>query len=447
MAAFLERRFLLADHGTSVTTEVRAGIVTFMTLCYILFVQRAVLGGAPPHGAGMDPDAVVVAACLASALATLVMALAANYPLALAPCMGENFFFVSVAATAVGGWRTALAAVFVSGAVFLLLSAFRFREKIIAAVPESLKYAISVGIGLFIAFIGLQKGGLLASDPFTFVKLGPLHSPVALLTAFGLLVTAGLYVRRVPGAFLWGMLATTGAGLATGMVHFSGFFSLPPSIGPVFLKLDLAGLLSVKMIPVVLIFLFMVLFDTVGTLIGVANQAGLLENGQLPRAGRALLADAVGTTAGAAMGSSTVSAFIESSAGVAEGGRTGLTSVVTALCFLGAMFCTPLVAMVGGGVVQEGTVYLPVIAPVLIVVGSLMAKSVKEIEWSDPTEALPSFLVILGMPLTFNIANGFALGFVSYPLLKLLSGRWREASPLVYVLGVLFLLYFAFLSH
>jgi len=459
----VERLFGLRERGTTVGTEIRAGVVTFMTMSYIIFVQRAVLGSPPPAGAGMDPGAVVVVTCLASALACFVMGLVANYPIALAPVMGENFFFVTVAGMTVAGevvgWRVALTATFISGALFLLLSVFRVRERIFEAIPEGLKYAISVGIGLFIALIGLQRAGVIVGDPFTQLTLGPLHRPETELALFGLALTAALWARNVRGAFLLGIAMTTLVGLVSGLVTFHGVVSRPPSIAPIAFELDFQRTLNLAMLPVVIVFLFMVLFDTIGTLIGVGEQAGLIKAGKLERAGRALLADAVGTTAGAAMGSSTVSSYIESAAGVAEGGKTGLTAITTGVLFLLAILFTPLVEMIGGGnlvthTLQVGTeklevqvALLPVIAPVMILVGCLMASGVRKIDWKDPTEALPAFLVIVGMPFTYNIANGFALGFVSYPLMKLAAGRGREVSTLVYVVGVIFLLYFAFLRH
>jgi len=459
----LNRLFGLRAHGTTAATEVRAGIVTFMTMCYIVFVQRALLGGEPPIGAGMDPGAVVVSVCIASALACFVMGLVANYPVALAPCMGENFFFVAVAGMTVGGelvgWRVALTAVFIAGAMFLVLSTLRLRERVFDAIPEGLKYAIAVGIGLFIALIGFQKAGVIIVDPFTGVTLGSLHEGPTLLALFGLAMTAILWARGVRGAFLIGIVLTTVAGLPFGLVTYHGLASPPPSIAPIAFQLDFPGTLRATMLPVIIIFLFMVLFDTVGTLIGVGERAGLIRHGKLERAGQALFADAIGTTAGALIGSSTVSSYIESAAGVAEGGRTGLTAVVVGVLFLLTMFFTPLVEMIGGGVAVSRSfgvgpgageiqyVLLPAVAPVMILVGCLMASVVRKIEWDDPTEALPAFLVIVGMPLTYNIANGFALGFISYPLLKLVTGRGREASWLVYVLGVLFIWYLAFRGH
>jgi len=436
MQAWLDRFFGLSASGTTVRQELRGGLVTFLTMSYIIFVQPGVL-----QQAGMDFGAVMVATCLASALATFVMAFGANYPVALAPCMGENFFFLTVCLGVVTGfkipWQVALAAVLVSGVLFLLLSAFRLREAIFDALPQSLKFAIPVGIGLFIAFIGLQQAGLVVAAPGSMVKLGRLSSGPALLSLGGLVLTAALLALRVRGAILFGLLATTLAGLPFGLTEYHGLVSAPPDLTPVLFQVDLAGLLDVAMIPVVVIFLFMVLFDTIGTLVGVGQQAGLMRAGKLERVGRALLSDAVGTTAGALLGTSTVSSYIESAAGVAAGARTGLASVTTGLLFLLAVFFFPLVRMVGGGVVVDGVSYNPITAPVMILVGSMMVKNVREIPWDEPTEAIPAFLVLVGIPLTYSIADGLALGFVAYPLLKLLSGKARQVPVLVYVLAVL----------
>jgi AGZA family xanthine/uracil permease-like MFS transporter len=437
VSALLQRLFKLQENQTSVRAEFRGGVVTFLTMSYIIFVQPGVLSQA-----GMDFGAVMVATCLASALATFVMAFGANYPVALAPCMGENFFFLTVVLGVVTGtavsWQAALAAVFVSGVLFLLMSLFRLREAIFDAIPLSLKFAIPAGIGVFIAFIGMQQGGLVVAAKGSMVKLGDLSSGPALLTLFGLVLISVLMTLKVKGAILIGLIVTTLVGLPFELTVYHGVVDLPPDISPVFLQMDLAGLLDVAMIPVVVIFLFMVLFDTIGTLVGVGQQAGLMKDGKLERVGRALLSDAVGTTAGAMLGTSTVSSYIESAAGVSAGARTGLASVVCGVLFLLALFFYPLVQMVGGGVeVAEGVFLHPVTAPVMILVGSMMVKAVKEIPWDEPSEAIPAFLIILGMPLTYSIADGLALGFIAYPLLKLCSGKGREVSVLVYVMAVL----------
>jgi AGZA family xanthine/uracil permease-like MFS transporter len=355
--------------------------------------------------------------------------------------MGENFFFVAVVAGGVTGrpvpWQTALAAVFVSGVLFLLLSLFRLREAVFHALPRSLMAAIPAGIGLFIAFIGLQQGGLVTGAKGSLVRLGDLSAGPALLSLGGLLLTAVLIALPVRGALLWGMLATTLLGLPFGLTTWHGVFAAPPDPAPVLLQLDLGGLLDLALLPVVAIFLFMVLFDTIGTLAGVGRQAGLMHGGRLERAGPALLSDALGTTVGALLGTSTVSSYVESAAGVAEGARTGLASVVTATLFLLALFCFPLVQMVGGGVEVGGTFLHPATAPVMIIVGWMMMRSLRDVAWADARESIPAFLVVIGMPLCYSIADGLALGFIAWPLLRLLTGRGREVPVLVWVLAVL----------
>jgi AGZA family xanthine/uracil permease-like MFS transporter len=437
--AVLERLFRLREHGTTPRAELRGGIVTFLAMAYVIFVNPGVLSNA-----GMDFGAVMVATCVSAAAATALMGLLANYPIALASGMGENFFFVAVATgtvtgTAVG-WRAALAAVFASGVLFLGLGAFRVRERIFEAIPSSLKDAIGTGIGLLVAFIGLKEAGLIVAAPGTLVRLGHLGSPSTLLALGGLVLTVGLHVRGNPGAVLFGMLATAAAGLALGLIPFTGIFGRPPSIAPVLFKLDLPALLNPSMAPVVMVFLFMALFDTVGTLVGVGSQAGLVRDGKLARAGRAFVADASGTTLGALLGTSTVTAYIESSAGVTAGGRTGLSAIVTAVLFLLALFFGPAVKMIGGGV----SGFHPVTAPALILVGALMNRS-RYIAWEKPDEAFPAFLVVLGIPLTFSIADGLALGFIAYPILKLVSGKAREVHPFLYAIAGLFVLRYALL--
>ncbi|MGE0450328.1 MAG: NCS2 family permease, partial [Vicinamibacterales bacterium] len=316
----LERWFALAAHGTTVRTELLAGLTTFLTMAYIIFVQPAVLGAA-----GMDFGAVLVATCLATAIATTLMALLANYPIAVAPAMGHNFFFAYTVVVAMGvPWEAALGAVFIAGAIFVLTASFGLRERLIVAIPRGLKHAIAAGIGLLVALVGLEWAGLVVGAPGTLVSLGRLHDGPVLLALFGLAFTAILLARRVAGAFLWGILATTGAGALLGFSAYDGIVGLPPSIGPTFMKLDVGAALTPHLAPVVLVFFFLALFDSVGTLVGVGEQAGLMRNGELPRARQALLADAAGTMAGAVLGTSTVTAYIESSAGVASGGRTGL---------------------------------------------------------------------------------------------------------------------------
>jgi len=442
MIRALERWFGLSGHGTTTRTEVTAGLTTFLALAYIVFVQPAVLSAA-----GMDFGAVMTATCLASAFATLLMGLMANYPIAVAPAMGHNFFFAfSVVVGMKVPWPVALGAVAIAGIIFILTAGVGLREKLITALPPFLQRAIAVGIGLLIALIGLEWSGLVVASPGTLVTLGNLRSPPTLLALFGLALTAVLHARGVRAAILAGMVASALAGWATGLVTFHGVASAPPSLAPTFLKLDIAGALSPALWPVILIFFFLALFDSVGTLVGVAGQAGLLVNGTLPRARQALLADAVGTVAGAGLGTSTVTAYIESATGVAAGGRTGLASVVTALLLLASLFFSPLVRMIGGGYdAGQGIVLYPVVAPALILVGTLMMREVRHIGWEDPTEAVPAFLTMIVMPLAMSITEGIAFGFVSAVLLKLATRRGDELHWLIYVFAVLFVLRYALL--
>ncbi len=441
MTAYLERRFDLAAHGTTVRTEVLAGLTTFLTMAYIVFVQPAVLSAA-----GMDFGAVLVATCLSTALATALMALLANYPIAVAPAMGHNFFFAySVVVAMRVPWQVALGAVAIAGFVFVLTAGIGLRERLITAIPQSLKHSIAAGIGLLIATIGLQWAGIIVGAPGTLVTLGTLHRPPVLLALSGLLLTAALLARGIRGAFLWGILATTAIGLVTGIVRYGGVFSAPPSIRPTLMQLDLGGALTPRMLPIVLVFFFLALFDSVGTLVGVGEQAGLMRDGQLPRAREALLADAVGTIAGAGLGTSTVTAYIESGAGVAAGGRTGLTALVTAALFVCAMFVHPLVRMIGGGVPVGGTTLYPVIATPLILVGTMMIGGLRHVPWHEPTEAIPAFLTLIIMPLSVSITEGVAFGLIAYVILKLVAGRAREVHGVLYLFAALFVLRYAFL--
>jgi adenine/guanine/hypoxanthine permease len=464
----LERFFRLSENGTTPRTELLAGLTTFLTMAYIIFVQPAVLSGAMfGHPTGMDFGAITTATCLAAALATAVMALYARYPIAQAPGMGENFFFVFStipAATAAGfgsGWEVALGVVFISGVLFLLLSLAGLREMIFNSVSPSLKNAIAAGIGLFIAFIGLQNAGVVIKDPGTAVKLNAhFASPDLIIFFAGLLLTAVLHARKVRGSILWGIVGATALAvclkLATPhlpdsiaaspqvtesalMKRFElakGVVASPPSLAPTLFKMDLVHAVSPKMLPYIFVFLFMLVFDAIGTLIGVCEQAGFIKDNKLPRARQAMLSDALGTVAGAALGTSTVTSFIESAAGVEQGGRTGLTGLVVAALFLLALFFSPLIAMVGS--------YPPITAPALVIVGAMMLQNVAKINWADYTESLPAFLTLIGIPLSYSIADGLALGLISYPILKLFSGKGRELGWLAYVLGVVLLAYFLF---
>lgn len=436
--------FDVRGRGSTIARELRGGAVTFATMSYIVFVQPAVLS----QHAGMDFGAVMAATCISAALATLVMGLWADYPIAQAPLMGENFFFaISVVALMGIAWPTALGIVFLSGVLFLALTLLRVREMILDAVPSSLKAAIAAGIGVFIAFIGLTEAGLVAKHPApsAFVQIGDLASPVALVSLAGLAITGALLARKVPGAILIGMAAAAVLAFAAGLLRPRGVVSWPPSLSPTFLKLDLAG--AWRHLDLVLVFLFMLVFDTVGTLIGVAEQAGFMREGKLPRADRAMLSDAVGTMAGAALGTSTVSSYIESASGVAEGARTGLANVATAALFLGALFFSPLVATVAGGVERGGLYYHPITAPAIVLVGSFMMAQVARIRWDEVTEALPAFAALVTIPFTFNIAHGVAAGIVAHVVVKAGAGRAREVSRFMWVLAGLVVLAYALLPR
>jgi len=440
----ISKYFHFDELGTNIKVEIVAGFTTFMAMAYIMFVQPAVL-----QVAGMDFDAVFVATCLSSFIATLIMGVYANYPIALAPGMGENFFFVYTVVLTMGlTWQAALGAVLISGVVFVILTFLRIREMIINAIPESLKYGIAAGIGLFIAFIGLVQAGIIIKSPGGIVSLGNLHSSPVILAIIGVLVIAILLSLRIKGAILIGMVVTAILGLPMGIIKYQGIASLPPSISPTFFKLDLVNTFKLGGITVIAIFLFMDMFDTIGTLVGVGTATGYIKDGKLPRANKALLADATGTIFGAVLGTSTVTSYIESTTGVSSGGRTGFASVVTGILFLVSLFFVPLVRMIGGGVeVTENVFLYPVTAPALIIVGSMMLKSIARINWNEPSEYIPAFLTLIGMPLTYSIADGLAFGFVSYPILKLASGKGKQVNWLCYLLAILFIMRYIFLPH
>ena len=476
----LERLFRLRENGTTARTEVLAGLTTFLTMAYIIFVQPAVLSGELfKHPTGMDFGAITTATCLSAALASAIMGLYARYPIAQAPGMGENFFFVvtmlpAIAATAAFAapiaagettpWQIGLGVVFISGVLFLALSLLGVREALLEAISPSLRDGIAAGIGLFIAFIGLQNAHLIVANRGTLVELNRhFANPDLIVFFFGLLLTACWQARRVRGAILWGILASTLLALVLRlwivpelpsdvqqsplvaesmlMTQFQPLadwqvVSTPPDIRPTLLQLDLVHAIQRPMIPFILIFLFMLMFDTIGTLVGVSQQAGFIKNNRLPRAKQAFVSDAVGTVVGAALGTSTVTSFVESAAGVEQGGRTGLTAVFAALLFLVALFFSPLIAMVGS--------YPPITAPALVIVGSMMMANAARIEWGRYAEALPAFLVMLGIPLSYSIADGLALGFIAYPIVKVSAGEGRQVQPLMYVIAAVFVAYFLF---
>lgn len=436
----LDRFFRLSARGTDLRTESMAGLTTFLTMAYIIFVQPAVLSkDLAGHPTGLDLGAVLLATCVGSALASILMGLLADYPIALAPGMGENFFFVTVvmALAKLGipdAWQTALGMVFLSGVAFILLTLLKVREAVIDAISPGMRNGIAVGIGLFIASLGLQQAGIVVGKPGTLVGLnGSLWSADVAVFGIGLVLAAALLARRVRGALLWGILAATLLALALGRVSYGGLVGLPTLSTHALFAMDVRRALDPALLPFVIVFLFMGLFDTVGTLVGVAEQAGLMEGNRLPRANRALLVDATGITAGACLGTSTLTCFIESAAGVAAGGRTGLTAVVTGVLFLAALFVGPLVRMVAG--------YPPITAPALVIVGAMMMQNARRIAWDDPSEALPVFLTVAGIPLTSSIADGLTLGFVSAPVVKVLAGRWRDVHWLSYLIAALLVAY------
>jgi len=422
--------FKLDQNGTTVRTEITAGITTFLTMVYIIFVNPSIL-----QEAGMDHGAVFVATCLAAAFGTLVMGLYANYPIALAPGMGLNAYFTYGVVLGMGyTWQVALGAVFLSGVLFVILSVLPVREWIINSIPQSLKLAIATGIGLFLAIIGLKNAGIVVDHPATLVALGDLTGAPALLASAGFLIIVALSARRVPGAIVIAILLVTGLGVALGMTPVGGAFSLPPSIAPTFLQMDLAGAFQVGLVTIVFAFLFVDLFDTAGTLVGLAGRAGMLDDkGRLRNLKGALLADSSATMAGAALGTSTTTCYIESAAGINAGGRTGLTAVTVAILFLLCLFMAPLAS----------TIPPYATAPALLFVACLMVRGLAEIDWDDVTDAAPAVVTAVTMPLTFSIATGIGLGFISYTVIKILAGRTSEVNVAVAVISCAFVVKFA----
>jgi adenine/guanine/hypoxanthine permease len=428
-AAALDRYFGLAQQGTDVRTEFIAGVTTFLTMVYIIFVNPIILGKA-----GMDPGAVFVATCLAAAVSTMVMALYANYPIALAPGMGINAFFAfTVVLTYKYTWQQALAAVFCSGVLFFLISVFRIRQYVIDSIPQNLKLAVSAGVGLFLGIIALEEAKVVVDHPATLVTLGDLRNPEAALMLLGFILIVALNFRRVLGGTLIGILVATVIGLPFGLAKFTGVVSMPPSIAPTFLQLDFSRLWEFTFLIVVFSILFVDVFDNAGTLIGVTHRTGLMKNGKLARMKEALISDSFAAMFGAVIGTSTTTSYIESAAGVSAGGRTGLTAAFVALFFLLALFFSPLAGMVPA--------YAS--AAALLYVACVMARGLAEIDWEDTTEYAPAVVTAITMPLTYSIATGIGLGFITYALCKIISGKAREASPAVMVLAVLFAIKFA----
>lgn len=429
---WMERFFKLKEQGTDVRTELLAGLTTFLTMAYIIFVNPSILGDA-----GMPKDAVFVATCVAAAIGTLVMGLYANYPIALAPGMGLNAYFAYGVVQGMGyTWETALGAVFISGCLFLAITLFRIREMIINGIPHSIRTAITAGIGLFLGIIALKNAGIVTASPATLVTLGDLHQTPALLAIAGFFVIVALDRLNVKGAILIGIVAVTIMSFLVGGNQFTGIVSAPPSIAPTLMKLDISAALSVGILNVVLVFFLVELFDATGTLMGVANRAGLLKAGKMHRLNKALLADSTAIVAGSMLGTSSTTAYIESAAGVQAGGRTGLTAITVAVLFLACLFIAPL----AGAVPAYAT------APALFYVSCLMLRELADVAWDDTTESVPAVVTALLMPFTYSIANGIAFGFISYAGLKLLTGRGREVPVMVWIIAALFVFMYVYLG-
>lgn len=432
--------FKLKEHNTNIKTEILAGITTFLTMAYIVVVNPIILSSA-----GVPVDQVFMATIISAVVGTLWLALFANYPIAIAPGMGLNAYFTYTVVLASNGeidYITAFSTVFVAGIIFIILSLTPFREKLILAIPNNIKHAITAGIGLFIAFIGLRMSGIVVHHEENLVKLGDLTNPMVILTFLGIAVTIILMILNVHGAMFWGMSITAVASIFTGHLKIEKITALPklPEGILVWNPIDALGdVIHYGLYGVVFSFILVTLFDTTGTMIGVAKQAGIMKNDKLPRARKALLADSIATTTGAMFGTSPTTAFIESSAGVAAGGRTGLTSLTVAILFIVASFFSPLVSSLSS--------VAAITSPALIIVGCLMISSVKHIEWEQLDEAFPAFLVILTMPLTSSIATGIALGFISYPILKIVKGKAKSVHPLLYIFAILFIIQLIFLPH
>ena len=424
----LTKLFGFNPKETTVRTEIMAGITTFLTMAYILAVNPNILSET-----GMDKGALFTTTVLVSAIATMLMGFYAKLPFALAPGMGLNAFFAYTVCLVMGySWQFALTAVFLEGLLFILLTVTNLREKIVYVLPDTLKNAISAGIGLYIAFIGLKSAGVIVNNDATLVSLGDITSGSALLGIIGIVLTSVMLVKNVKGALLFGILLTTLIGIPLGVTHFDGFFSTPPSIDPIFCKFEWSQIFTKEMAIIVFTFLFVDLFDTIGTIIGVTNRAGMVKDGKIPHLKEAFLVDAIATTGGAVMGSSTVTTFVESAAGVNEGGRSGLTAFVSGVCFLAAMFFAPFFLAIPAAAT----------APVLVLVGLMMMGSVLKVNFTDYAEAIPAFVCILFMPLTYSISDGIVLGHLSYVFINLLSGNLRKVSIGMYILAAIFLLKF-----
>ncbi|MCP1659188.1 NCS2 family permease [Neisseria perflava] len=430
--SLLERLFHLRESGTTVRTEIMAGLTTFLTMCYIIIVNPLTLGEA-----GMDVGAVFVATCIAAAIGCFVMGFVGNYPIALAPGMGLNAYFTYAVVKGMGvPWQVALGAVFMSGLIFIVFSLFKIREMLVNALPMSLKMSIAAGIGLFLALIALKGAGIIVDNPATLVGMGDVHQPAALLALAGFVLVVVLEHYRVKGSIIITILALTVISALMGLSEFKGVVGTVPSIAPTFMQMDFKDLFTVSMVSVIFVFFLVDLFDSTGTLVGVSHRAGLLVDGKLPRLKRALLADSTAIVAGAALGTSSTTPYVESAAGVAAGGRTGLTAVTVGVLMLACLIFSPLAQSVPAFAT----------APALLYVGTQMLRSATEIDWDDITEAAPAFLTIVFMPFAYSIADGIAMGFISYALVKLLCGRAKEVPPMVWIVAVLWAAKFWYLG-
>ena len=427
-----EKYFKLKENGTNKRTEVIAGITTFLTMAYILAVNPSILSAT-----GMDANALFTSTAIAAIVGTLIMALWAKLPFALAPGMGLNAFFAFSVVLGMGySWQFALTAVLIEGIIFILLTLFNVREAIVDSIPKSVKTAISAGIGLFIAFIGLQNAGVVVKNDATLVHLGDITTGSALLAMIGLVVTSVLIVKKIKGDLLIGIVLTSLIGIPMGITQINGIVSTPPSIAPIFFQFEFSNILSFDMLIVVFTFLFVDIFDTLGTLVGVSTKANMLDkNGNVPNIKKAFMADALGTTFGAMLGTSTVTTYVESAAGVSEGGRTGMTSLITAICFAVALFFAPVFLAIPGAAT----------APALILVGLFMIAPIKELDFNDYSESIPAFICILAMPLTYSIAEGITLGVLSYVFINALAGKFKKLSIGMYILAILFILKYIFI--
>ncbi|MEW5551754.1 NCS2 family permease [Peribacillus frigoritolerans] len=425
----MEKFFSLKENGTDVRTEVMAGVTTFLTMVYILIVNPALLSSI-----GIPFEQVFMATVISAVIGTLIMGLVAKYPIAIAPGMGLNAYFASVVGAQGLSYQTVFGTVFIAGLLFLLISVTSLRKMIMDAIPDSLKYGITSGIGLFIAFIGLKNAGIVVPNESTMVTLGDLHQPGTVLALAGLFITLIFMARNIKGAIFIGMIVTAIIGYFIGLLNFDGVLSVPPT--PVFFDIDIAGVFTNSLYSIVFAFLLVTIFDTTGTLIGVTEQAGLTKDGKIPRAKKAFLGDAIATTVGSMFGTSPSTAYVESSTGVAAGGRTGLTATVVAILFAASIFFSPLISAISS--VQAIT------APVLIIVGCFMMEGLAKVNWKIFDEAFPAFAIILTMPLTSSISTGIAIGFITYPLMKVFSGKGKSVHPLIYIFGLIFLVQLIF---